>query len=78
MHAAAGGDYWPVAIAIVALALAVIFGLNAFGVSSSVSRRLAGQALGRWTGIDPFGIWQVRLVLGGGLLMIAISAVVLT
>jgi len=63
VHAAAAGYYWPLAIAIVALALAVIFGLNAFGVSSSISRRLSGQAGGRWSGIDPFGIWQVRLVL---------------
>jgi hypothetical protein len=77
VHSAAAGDYWPVAIAVVALAVALIFGLNAFGISSSVSRRLSGQARGRWSGIDPFGIWQVRLVLGGGLLTIAISAVVL-
>jgi uncharacterized membrane protein len=78
VHAAATGDYWPVAIAIVALALAVIFGLDAFGVSSSLSRRLSGQTRARWTGIDPFGIWQVRLVLGAGLLIIAIGVVVLT
>ena len=62
----------------VLLGLALTFGLNGLGVTSFLSGRLSGRKRGRWTGIDPFGFWQMRLVLGVGLLIIAAGVVAVT
>jgi hypothetical protein len=78
VHAAGTGHYWPLLIAGVLLRLALTFGLNALGITSFLSGRLSGWKRGRWTGIDPFGFWQMRFVLGVGLLIIAVGVAAVT